>query len=146
MIVRVLCVSAVVFLSACGQESYWERTLIGPFKGEPFDGRLATQPVSSIQVPPNFVLDVHWEDATKHPIIRLREAGGATIWSQVLVPQFEGENEPRGRITTLTLRRVRPANDGFKIMFSCFWIGGGTENGIIYLNKDHTFRHFSLGW
>lgn len=141
-----LCVLAVMFLSACGQESPWERTLLGPFKGESFDGQLATHPVSSIQVPPSFVLDVHWEQATKHPILRLREAGGASMWSQVLVPRFEGEEEPRGRITTLTLREVKPVNDGFRVMFSCFWIGGGNENGIIYLNKDYTFRNFALGW
>ncbi len=137
---------SAVFLNACRQESYWERTLAGPFQGEPFNGQLATQPASSVQVPPKFVLDVHWEGATNHPIIRLREAQGTSVWTRVLVPRLEGQEQPRGRITTLTLNEVKTANDGFKVMLSCDWTGGGKEGGIIYLNTNYTFRSFALGW
>jgi hypothetical protein len=139
-------VLTAVFLNACRQESYWERTLAGPFQGDPFNGQLTTQPASSLQVPPRFVLDVHWESSTNDPIIRLREDKGTSLWARVLVPRLQGQEQPRGRITTLTLNEVKTVKDGFKVMLSCDWTGGGKEGGIIYLNTNHTFRNFALGW
>ena len=136
----------VMSLNACRQESYWERTLVGPFQGEPFNGQLTTQPSSSLQLPPQFVLDVHWEGATNDPIIRLRETKGTFVWARVLIPRLEGQELPRGRITQLTLSEVKAAKDGFKVKLSCDWTGGGKEGGIIYLNTNYTFRSFALGW
>ena len=133
-------------LSACRQESHWERTLIGPFQGEPYKGEPSTPAVTSLPLPPNFVLDVHWEGATNDPIIRLREAKGTSVWARVLVPRLEGQEHPRGRITQLTLNEVKAAQDGFKVMLSCDWTGGGKEGGIIYLNTNYSFRSFGLGW
>jgi hypothetical protein len=135
-----------MLLSACRQESYWERTLAGPFSGEPFTGEVKTQASSSVEVPPGFVLDVHWEEATKDPIIRLRQTKGTSVWARVLVPRVEGQEQPSGRITSLTLTEVKTASDGFKVILSCDWTGGGKERGIIYLNANHTFRSFALGW
>ena len=132
--------------SACRQESHWERTLIGPFQGEPYDRELSTPAVSSLPLPLNLVLDVHKEGATNDPIIRLREAKGTSVWARVLIPRLEGQEQPRGRITKLKLNEVKSSKDGFKVMVSCDWTGGGNERGIIYLNTNYAFRRFALGW
>ncbi|NOS72514.1 MAG: hypothetical protein HOP33_21655 [Verrucomicrobia bacterium] len=132
--------------SACRQENHWERTLVGPFQGEPYDGELSTPAVSSLPLPLNFVLDVHHESAINDPIIRLREVKGTAVWSRVLIPRLEGQLQPRGRITKLKLNEVKAAKDGFKVMVSCDWTGGGKEGGIIYLNTNYSFRSFALGW
>ena len=60
--------------------------------------------------------------------------------------RLRGQEQPRGRITTMTLNEVKTVKDGFKVMLSCDWTGGGKERGIIYLNPDYTFRSFALGW
>ena len=133
-------------LPACRQESHWERTLIGPFQGEPYTGEPSTPSVNSLSISPGFVLDVHLEGATNDPIIRLREAKGTSVWTRVLIPRLEGQDQPRGRITQLTLNEVKTAKDGFKVMLSCDWTGGGKEGGIIYLNTNYSFRSFALGW
>jgi len=44
------------------------------------------------------------------------------------------------------LNEIKTGKDGYKVMLSCDWIGGGKEGGIIYLNTNYTFRSFSLGW
>src|SRR5690349_21075675 len=90
-------------LSACNQESHWERTLIGPFQGEPYDGQLSSPAVSSLVLSPNLDLDVHWGSMSNDPIICLRGAGGTSIWARVLIPRLDGQREPSGRITQLTL-------------------------------------------
>ena len=139
-------ICSVVFLNACREESYWERTLAGPFQGEPFNGQLATQPASSLQLPPKFVLGIYWNGATNDPIVCLRETKGTFLWARVLVPRLEGQPQPSGRITTLTLKEIKPAKDGFKVMVSCDWTGGGKEGGIIYLSTNYIFRSFALSW
>ncbi len=139
-------VSCALALQACRQESFSERTLIGPFAGEPFHGELTTAPASSLRLSPELLLDVHWEGATNAPIIRLRDATGTSVWSRVLVARLEGQKEPRGLITALTLNEIKTGKHGFKVMLSCDWIGGGKEVGIIYLSTSYTFRSFSLGW
>jgi hypothetical protein len=143
LILGTLC---AVLLQACRQESYWEQTLLGPFSGEPFKGELSTKASSSVQLPSGFVLDVHWEEGIKDPIIRLREAKGTSLWTRVLIPRLEGQEEPRGHITALTLTEVKRANEGVKVMVLCDWTGGGKERGIVYLDTNYVFRSFALGW
>ena len=67
-----------MLLPACRQESHWERTLVGPFQGEPYKGEPLTPAVSSIPLSSKFVLYVHWEGATDNPIICLRESKGTS--------------------------------------------------------------------
>ena len=122
-------VCALAFLNACQRESYWERTLVGPFQGEAFNGALTTQPASSLQLSRHFVLSVHWEGATNDPIICLRDTKGTSVWARVLIPRLERQEQPRGRITSVTLSEVRPATNGFKVMLDCDWTGGGKERG-----------------
>ena len=135
-----------MLLPACRQESHWERTLVGPFQGEPYKGEPLTPAVSSIPLSSKFVLYVHWEGATDNPIICLRESKGTSVWARVLIPRLEGQEQPQGRITQLTLNDVKTAKDGFKVKLSCDWTGGGKEGGIIYLNTNYTFRNFALSW
>ncbi|MFO1511323.1 MAG: hypothetical protein U1F83_00150 [Verrucomicrobiota bacterium] len=142
MLVVLCCAS----LTACREESHWERTLAGPFQGEPYIGEPSTPAVSSLPLSSKFVLDVHWEGATNDPIIRLRQMSGTSVWARVLSPRVGGQERPQGRITQITLNEVKAAKDGFKVMLSCDWTGGGKEGGIIYLNTNYTFRSFALGW
>ncbi len=140
-----VCACAVLF-QACDQKSYWERTLVGPFQGEPYKREPSSSPASSLKLSPKFVLNVHWEGATNDPILCLREIRGTSVWARILVPRLEGQKEPRGRITELTLNKVKTTKDGFKVQLSCYWIGGGKEGGIIYLGTNYSFRYFALGW
>ena len=139
-------ISCALALQSCRQESFGERTLIGPFAGEPFHGELTNAPTSSLRLSRQFLLDVHWEGATNAPILQLRDAAGTSVWSRVLEARLEGQKKPRGLITALTLNEIRTGKDGFKVMLSCDWIGGGKEGGVIYLSTNYTFRSFSLGW
>jgi hypothetical protein len=143
---RTLGAVLLIWLCGCHRESQWEKSLLGPFYGDAFSGQLISQSASSVTLPKNLVLDVHWETITNAPIICLREQSGTCIWARVLIPRFGGQQEPRGRITALTLNNVKAVNDGFKVMLSCDWTGGGKEGGIIYLNTNYTFRSFALGW
>jgi hypothetical protein len=138
-------IACIAFLSACG-ERYWERTLSGPFTGDPYEGRISTPPSNSLALSKSSVLDVHWEPGISNPIIRLRNADGTFAWARLLAPRFEGQHREDVRISELTLRNVKPSEDGFKVRVSCDWNAGGKEGGIIYLNKDYTFRSFALGW
>jgi hypothetical protein len=112
----------------------------------PFTNALATVPVSVIDVSPRHKLEVHWEPSTTDPILSLRESQGTTVWARILFPRLEDQQEPRGRITALSLGEAEMGNDGFKVMISCDWTGGGKEGGIIYLDKNLGFHHFALGW
>lgn len=125
---------------------YWERTLAGPFLGEPFAGQITTQPTSSLQLSSEYLIEVHWVGVTNDPILRLRESGGTSVWARVLIPRFEDQREPRGKITSLALREVEKGKNGFKILLNCDWIGGGKEGGIIYLGTNYSFQSFALGW
>lgn len=137
----------MLVLHACGrQESGWEKALMGPFRGEPFNEELIAKPESSLQLPTNKSMEVHWQSRTSDPIIRLCDENGMPIWARVLVPRLEGQNEPRGRITQMTLNEIKASTGGFKIKLSCDWTGGGKEGGMIYLDTNYAFRSFALGW
>ena len=145
-VITFACVTLACFAFFRAGERYWERTLSGPFSGEPYVGRIATAPSNSLALSKNYVLDVHWEPGISNPIVRLRNADGMFPWAHVLAPHFEEQKTPQVRISELTLREVKTSTDGFKVMVSCDWNAGGKEGGIIYLNKDYTFRSFALGW
>jgi len=138
-------VALLVFLG-CGQEAYWEKTLAGPFPGEPIQGEAKDRSASSLQLTPTLLLTVHTNESTNGPVLRLGQAGRSSEWARLLVPRKQGENEPRGRINELTLKTVKTNSNGFKIFLTCDWTGGGKEGGLVYLNKDYSFRSFALGW
>lgn len=138
--------ACVVLLQGCHQESYWERTLAGPFPGEPYSGELSTLAASSLQLTPQLVLETHWVGATNDPILCLRQAKGTSLWARVLVPRFEGQPQPHGRITDLKLKSAKAAEGGFKVLLDCNWTAGGKERGLIYLDTNYFFRSFALGW
>lgn len=138
--------STSILLNSCRQESISEKSLVGPFHGDPFVGQLSTRPVSSVRISKDYILEVYWEKVSIHPIICLRDAQGANVWARILVPLLDGQEEPRGQITSLTLNDVKTSGNTVKVMLSCDWTGGGKEGGIIYLNPSYSFQSFSLGW
>ena len=138
--------SASVVFTACDQKSGWERTLMGPFKGEPYIKEPSSAPVSTLFVSEKIVLSVHWESGTTDPVLCLRNAAGLLAWAQLLIPRVEGSDKPQGQITQLSLNEIVPTKDGYKIKMSCEWTAGGKEGGIVNLNKDYTFSDFALGW
>ena len=144
--VQIAAIILVAFLASCGRESYWERTLVGPFQCEPFSGQITNKPVSSLPLSPQYVLDVHLEGTTNVPILRLRQTNGTDVWARLLVAQLKGQAEPRGRITQMTLNEVKTARDGFKVKFVCDWTGGGKEGGLVYLDANYGFRNFAMSW
>lgn len=141
-----LFVSIIILSAGCRQEGYWERTLIGPFQGEVYQGLLTTTPTSTIKLSASLELELHWVSMINDPVICLRRTDGTFAWARVLVPHFQGQDQPRGQITQLSFDRISSYKDGCKVLFSCEWTGGGKENGIIYLDSNSGFKHFKLGW
>jgi hypothetical protein len=147
---KYLCILGVVisslFITACRQESHWERTLAGPFHGDTFKGEVKTQAASSLPLSANLVLATHWGEGTTDPVLCLHKANGTAVWARVLTPRLQGEDQPRGAITSLELTEVKRTGDRFKVMLLCDWTAGGKERGIIYLSTNYNFQSFSLGW
>ena len=139
---------AVVFLAArgCGQESFWERMLAGPFKGKVYSGEIKTAPIDTIMITSELTMEVFFEGATNDPIVRLRQSSGTSVWARVLVPKLEGSDEPQGRITSLQLNRVKTSPEGITVFILVDWTAGGTEGGVIRLGRDYSFQSFGLSW
>src|SRR5438045_3745149 len=86
-----LVLSAAIF-QACGQPSYWEKTLAGPFAGLPYTNDLSSASDSSLKVGSPYFLETHWEGTNIDPIVCLRGQGGKCVWTRALVPQQNGES------------------------------------------------------
>lgn len=127
------------------REGLWERTLAGPFEGEPYNGTPSEPVVSSLKLPDQNTLYVH-QLRTNAPILHLRDNSGRTVWARVLTLELEGQDNPRGHIISITLNKAFEAKNGYKISVSCDWIGGGKEKGIIYLKENGDFKALALSW
>ena len=133
-------------LQGCGRADHWERTLAGPFVGEPCKAEPVTHAVSSLRLTPELSLKVCFEKSLENPVLCLDQVNGTSVWRYVLTPRFEGQERARGQIKELILTEVERVEDGYKVFFKCDWTGGGKERGIIYLKPDFGFRSFALGW
>jgi len=136
----------VIVLAGCGREKYWERTLKGPFVGRAFTNNLTTPPTSKLRITADATLSVHFNESTNGPVLVMQDTRGQVLWMRLLVPIAKEEEQPQGRITTLVLNKHKTENDTIKIFVACDWTDGGRESGLIYLNKDASFRSFALGW
>lgn len=128
------------------QDSTWEKMLMGPFYGQPYTNQPSGSVHTALLLRTNLVLNVYWEHGLEHPVLALSQPHGTSKWARVLIPQYEGRATPEGRITTMYLQRIKSTKTGHKVYFSCYWIGGGQEAGVINLKKDYSFSHFALSW
>jgi len=126
----------------------WEKSLIGPFIGQKFIGRVEGLPSSSLQIEKNNVLQVFWDKTTTDPILCFYANASSNAWYQRLVIKEVLPNGQTniGKFKTLELMDYHRTSDGYKVEIRCNWDWGGNEAGLIYLNRDYSFRSFALSW
>jgi hypothetical protein len=126
----------------------WEATLVGPFYGSNYVGRVENAPVSTLNLPSGGSLEINRTKDFDAPLLVLRSASGSNVWSRLLIPEdiASDGSKRRGQIKEIKLQWIRYDRSGFKVYVLCDWNWGGQEAGLVYLKPDLTFEHFSLGW
>ena len=132
----------------------WESQLKGPFSGIPMTNNDTPKWDSKLRLPNNYFLfisnsytntaDDDW------PLLVLLGPDNSVIWGRILQPELNFPGS--GRMDTpfvrnVSLRKVKTGQKEIKVILSCYWGGGGHEEGIIYLDRESLdFKHFSLSW
>jgi hypothetical protein len=122
------------------------RWLIGPFVGRatsvPVEGALA----DSIRGPGGVALEVHELRSGGAPILVLRSRSNTLVWARQMVPVkvSDGEADPGLEVFRVRLDCLVRRRETYVTWIIGDWTGGTNQEGEIRLNRDLSFRDFSL--
>lgn len=134
-------VTALVLGGRLLVEASWERTLEGPFYGEPFSGEPKAPVSSKLLIPGGgYVLSVYESKELKKPLLALHSHDGKVVWVRLLA----ATNEVK-RLENVQLMSIKKTSTGYKVRMICDW-DMGREGGLIYLHPDFSFNSFALSW
>ena len=119
---------------------------MGPYTGQPFAAAITTQPAATLPIGSGARLEIHELPEHIVPVLALRATDGSVAWARLLVPESaERHGEASAFIRNLRFTKLKRSWSGYRVFVICDW-AAGREGGIIYLDRDLSFRSFALSW
>jgi len=136
-----------VALRSCAQ-GFWESSLMGPYLGLPYMGHLPDNATSTLDIPKKGIISIYEIEEFDNPVLLIQTLDGKIISRTLLIPQRTNQEGVVGStyLREMSLNKLSCHIRGYKVYFICDWGWGGIEKGLLYLNRDLSFKEMCISW